>query len=401
VSVNTVVSWTGGDPDPGDTVLYDVYFGVTNPPPKIASNQSGTSYNPGSLVYGTTYYWKIVAWDNHGASTTGPVWYFKTNSLPNVPSNPSPPDHATGVSVNTVISWTGGDPDPSDTVSYDVYFGVTNPPPKVVSNQSGTTYNPGVLSYGTTYYWKIIAWDNHGASSTSPVWDFKTNSLPNVPSNPNPSHNATDVSVNTVLSWAGGDPDPDDTVTYDVYFGIVNPPPKVIGNQSGISYDPGTLNLGTTYYWKIVAWDNHGAHSSGPLWKFTTHINAPPGAPIINGPSGKPKKSYNYTFVAVDPEGDNLSYQINWGDGTVDNWYGPVESNVIITRSHSWKAKGTYTIQARAKDIHGAIGEWGSLSVTMPQNNQLLFQHPFLRFLQRLFERFPHAFPILRYLLDI
>jgi hypothetical protein len=185
-----------------------------------------------------------------------------------------------------------------------------------------------------------------------------------------------------------------------VYFGATYPPAKLASNQSETTYDPGTLAFGTTYYWKIVAWDNHGASSASPVWQFTTHSNAPPGAPIINGPnSGKPGRSYDFTFVAVDPEGDNISYEINWGDGTVDNWFGPVESNVVITRSHTWKTKGTYTIQARAKDVHGAVGEWGTLMVVMPLENQFQFPHPFLWFLQQLFQRFPHAFPLLRHLL--
>ena len=52
-------------------------------------------------------------------------------------------NHATNVDVTMDLSWNGGDPDPGDTVTYDVCFGTTNPPPKVVSNQSATTYNPG------------------------------------------------------------------------------------------------------------------------------------------------------------------------------------------------------------------------------------------------------------------
>lgn len=126
----------------------------------------------------------------------------------------------------------------------------------------------------------------------------------------------------------------------------------------------------------------------------------PPSAPSISGPpSGDEGKSYNYTFVATDPENDNISYEINWGDGTIDSWYGPVASNVSITRNHTWSSKGTYVIQARAKDSHGAIGAWGTLSVTMPQNKPFTFLHAFLRFLQQLFERFPHLFPILRHLM--
>jgi len=42
------------------------------------------------------------------------------------------------------------------------------------NDQSGTTYDPGTLSYDTKYYWKIVATDNHGASTSGPLWDFTT-----------------------------------------------------------------------------------------------------------------------------------------------------------------------------------------------------------------------------------
>jgi len=54
-------------------------------------------------------------------------------------------------------------------VTYDVYFGKTSPPTKVVSNQTETSYNPGTLEYNTTYYWQIIAWDDQGESAEGPI----------------------------------------------------------------------------------------------------------------------------------------------------------------------------------------------------------------------------------------
>jgi uncharacterized repeat protein (TIGR02543 family) len=99
----------------------------------------------------------------------------ETNQPPNTPSDPSPPDTATGVSLSTQLSWVGGDPDVGDTVSYDVYFG-TNPVPitKVAANQSTTMYPPGGLAYETQYFWRIVAWDIHGAMSSGPIWSFLT-----------------------------------------------------------------------------------------------------------------------------------------------------------------------------------------------------------------------------------
>jgi hypothetical protein len=116
--------------------------------------------------------------------------------------------------------------------------------------------------------------------------------------------------------------------------------------------------------------------------------NQPPGAPIINGPnSGKPGNIYSYNFVTEDPNEDNVYYEINWGEGSVEPWNGPHDSNIVISRDHSWDEKGEFTIMARAKDVHGEIGEWSTFEVTMPYSfwwlDGLMDRFPFL---QRLLE---------------
>jgi hypothetical protein len=273
------IKWTGGDPDAGDTVTYQIFMGTTPTPPPIVVNQSDTKYTSGGLSYSTTYYWRIIAWDNHGASASGPLWHFtttaKSNSPPNTPNIPFPTNGSINNDITLVLlTWTGGDPDAGDTVKYDVYFSTSNPPKtKVSANQSALAYNPGAMSYSTTYYWRIIAWDNNGASAIGPVWHFTTkpapNNPPNIPNFPNPANKSTGI-VLSKLQWSGGDPDAGDTVTYDVYFGMTTTPPKVSTNQSGTSYTPLGAGIGKTYYWRIIAWDNHGASAIGPLWNFKT-----------------------------------------------------------------------------------------------------------------------------------
>jgi len=100
--------------------------------------------------------------------------FMEENYSPYTPSNPSPGDGAVGVLTNAGLSWTGGDPDTGDTVTYDVYFGTSASAPLVSNNQSSTTYNLGTLAYNTKYYWKVIATDEYGASTPGPVWDFTT-----------------------------------------------------------------------------------------------------------------------------------------------------------------------------------------------------------------------------------
>ncbi|MBN1280587.1 MAG: hypothetical protein JXA00_02960 [Candidatus Thermoplasmatota archaeon] len=218
VLINKILSWQGGDVNPFDTVTYDVYFGTTSPPPKVASNQSSASYNPGLLSHLTTYYWKIVSWDNHGASTQGPLWQFttKANSPPNTPSNPNPANGATNVPINAQLSWTGGDPDTMDTVTYDVYFGTSSPPPLVVSNKTGANYNPGTMPYTTQYYWKVVSWDNYGLSAQGPEWEFITGEEPNIaPDTPSISGPASGKPGKSyVYKVTGTDPDGDNLYYY-------------------------------------------------------------------------------------------------------------------------------------------------------------------------------------------
>jgi hypothetical protein len=283
ISNNADLSWTGGDPDIVDTVTYDVYFGTSSPPPLVATSQPTATYDPGNMDYLTTYYWQIISWDNRGASTTGPIWHFTTmdevNYPPYLPSDPNPGNHATAVNINADLSWTCGDPNQGDTLTYDVYFGTSSTPPLIVHNQTATTYNPGEMEYLTKYYWKIVAWDNHHASTQGNTWDFTTeqeiNYPPNIPSNPSPANGTTDVQTTPTLSWTGGDPNPHDTVTYDVYFGNTSSPPLVANNQTATVYITGHLDYNTTYYWQIVAWDNHGVSTPGPAWKFTVMPQPP------------------------------------------------------------------------------------------------------------------------------
>jgi hypothetical protein len=121
-----------------------------------------------------------------------------------------------------------------------------------------------------------------------------------------------------------------------------------------------------------------------------------PRPPTITGPAkGKVGVVTKYNFTTTDPDGDEVYYFIDWGDTTNSSWIGSYPSGNQITESHTWSKKGTFTIKAKAKDISGNESDWGTLSVTMPCSYEI----PFFSFWEMLFERFPHVFPILRYLM--
>jgi len=99
------------------------------------------------------------------------------NRAPNMPSDPDPADGATGIGFEVTLSWTGGDPDAGDQVTYDVYFGVPDENgqiPLVSENQTPTSYTPTKLEYDTEYSWGVDVTDNHGLKTEGPIWTFTT-----------------------------------------------------------------------------------------------------------------------------------------------------------------------------------------------------------------------------------
>jgi outer membrane protein assembly factor BamB len=139
-----------------------------------------------------------------------------------------------------------------------------------------------------------------------------------------------------------------------------------------------------------------GGVVNGRIYCFKDGIPGAPDSPTITGPAkGKVKVATEYNFTTTDPNGDTVSYFIDWGDGTTSGWIGPYSSGDVINQSHTWSKKGDYTIQAKAKNSNGNESGWGTLPITMPFS----YETPFLQFVERLLERFPHLFPILRHVL--
>ena len=191
-------------------------------------------------------------------------------------SNPDPTDGAADISLypDLSIKITDADGDRMDIKWYSNLSGtwsVIN----ITSNVFNGTYSistDNINEYEKTYYWKVVVNDSI-TNVESDTFEFTTmppNTPPNIPFNPDPSDGASDVDIDSDLSWIGGDIDPGSSVTYDVYFGTSSSPSVFYHNISFDSYELETLSYNTTYYWKIVAYDNNDNRTDGPIWQFTT-----------------------------------------------------------------------------------------------------------------------------------
>ena len=95
--------------------------------------------------------------------------------------DPTPPDGARDVSINTLLAWKLG----ADAVSHDVYLGTSldevdqagraNPLSVLVGrNQDANTYDPlDQLDFDATYYWRVDEVSVDGTVTQGAVWQFE------------------------------------------------------------------------------------------------------------------------------------------------------------------------------------------------------------------------------------
>ena len=177
-------------------------------------------------------------------------------------TGPSPANGATDVPLDTILSWWPG----FGAVSHDGYMG-TSSPPAFIGNTPEVTFDPvdfGGLAPSTTYYWQLNAVQADGTTHTGAVWSFTT--APGEATQPDPADKAVGVAIDATLSWLPGAI----AASHDVYFGTSSPP-ALIGNQAEASFDPGPLEMETTYYWQVDEVEADGTTVyTGDIWSFKT-----------------------------------------------------------------------------------------------------------------------------------
>jgi hypothetical protein len=110
-----------------------------------------------------------------GKVTTAVIYLrpeYAGNNPPNEPHSPAPGNGLKVIGPSINLTWEADDPD-GDLIFYDVYFGKTNPPLKIISGDIfNRTIKVDSLEKSTTYYWKICVKDWYGASAMGQVWEL-------------------------------------------------------------------------------------------------------------------------------------------------------------------------------------------------------------------------------------
>ncbi|MHC4584939.1 MAG: LamG-like jellyroll fold domain-containing protein, partial [Planctomycetota bacterium] len=267
------------------------------------------------------------------------------------------PDPADGMTIEqnwTNLGWQAG----TWAVSHDLYFGTDYDAVDQGAESTfiGNTTNtfqvvgfpgfpaPEGLQPGMIYYWRVdeVNPDNSDSPWKGVVWSFTL--PPRGAYKPIPADTMKFVQTNAQLSWTAkwG------AALFGVYFGTDQ---AEVENATGaapsgkLTFDPGTLELDTTYYWRVDSFDG-ATWSTGDVWSFTT---TRPGGGLVGeyanyggGVPDPPESPFqNVTLTRIDP---GIDFQ--WGNsspepGVIDEdnfavrWTGELE--VPLTGRYTFK----------------------------------------------------------------
>jgi hypothetical protein len=178
------------------------------------------------------------------------------------PALTSPANGATGVGASPTLTWTAV----TNATSYEVYFGAT-PGPGLATTVSGASFQPGALTAGAVYYWRVVA-RNATSSASSATYSFTVaaeagGTTPGI-TLLSPANGATGIGYSTAMQWAAVQ----GATGYDLYVGTTTTPGR-IGTVRGTSVTVSGFWPSTVFYWKVVARTPSGSVTS-PVWSFGT-----------------------------------------------------------------------------------------------------------------------------------
>ncbi|MBN2183420.1 MAG: discoidin domain-containing protein [Sedimentisphaerales bacterium] len=371
VAFDVDLTWTPGAYAP-DTSGHNVYFSdnfddVNNGVALVGPSQDASSYDPGRLEFGVTYYWRVDEANSVSGWDRGDIWQFTTESFSYPISagniNATASSQVEGQGPENTVNESGLVDGLHSNSTYDMWVTVENETlPAWIQYEFNKTYKLdqmlvwnyngaslltglGLKDITVEYSTDGVDWilndsvsvcnqapgaNNYAATTTVPFggvavkyvkitatanWfdnlmtqyglsEVRFLYIPTNARNPVPDDGATDVAIDTSLGWRAGR----EAAEHNVYISIDQQ--AVIGGTvapvtvSRAGYGPLALDLGSTYYWRVDEVNNAG---TAQVWEGGTWNFTTEESLVVDD-----FESYN--DIPQGEEGSSLIY-LTWVDG--------------------------------------------------------------------------------------
>ena len=200
------------------------------------------------------------------------------NKAPSTPTQSAPTNNQLCIDNVVTFQWSASTDPEGDAISYQLQIATDNLFSQNLQTITSSSTSTSVsLAKGVAYYWRIRSDDaRNNSSGYSSIYSFYTegdgesNHLPFSPAVVTPTLNATVQEASTTLEWTASDADTNDTLTFDVFFGTVNPPTTKVSENQSVTILNVELASSLNYYWKVIVKDDKGGITIGQIWNFNT-----------------------------------------------------------------------------------------------------------------------------------
>src|SRR5581483_6740075 len=334
---------------------YDLYA-------KLGSEPTTTSFDASST--GSTSS-ESIAKTPAGAGT----WYIMVNAVQGsgqytltatLRSKPSAPTIAQGPNPQfpNQPTWLNGSATGGSTLTYTIAWGDSTTSPPLGPFASGTSYS-AQHNYGAvgTYTATVTVTDQFGLSNSNTgnvnIRDVAVGST-------DPSWGGlTSLTLNGTVSSMNGLSSVDTWFVYGQTTSYGSSTSHVTRSATGsFSVQVPGLATNTLFHYKLMMQNSMGTSDGGDRTVSTADNGA--GAPTLSvSPSVTARSELVWANgSAVHPQGANLTYSIDWKDGTNTSTFpasGNVSSGTTFSLTHTYSSRGTYLVTATATDEYGVV----------------------------------------------
>jgi len=231
---------------------------------------------PGTLVNGNWYFWRVRSVNVNGSSEYSSVFGFRTiSATPMIPVLLTPTHGSIGISVVTTFDWE----DVSGAEIYKIQVSGDSLFNNIVIDVDSMTVSEfsndlSPLNENTTYYWRVNAANKGGEGEYSSVFTFTTeSSQPPAPVLLSPKNGASNIELTPVLDW--NDADNIESV-YEIEIALDNEFTEIVFAKSGLNVSEYTVETPlaqvTEHFWRIRYHSQSGSSEWSEGWSFTTTL---------------------------------------------------------------------------------------------------------------------------------
>jgi len=314
----------------------DVMFATSNTVIAITD-----SVNIDTLLYGTTYYWRVKAISINDTSNWSVV---KSFTVIDIPQLVSPINSAVNQMPDIFLKWMRIEGSTKYIIEYDTALLFSNP---LILTAVDTTIIPNNFLFGKTYYWRVKAISGTDTSNWSSVYSFTVvNTLNQI----SPNNNAI-TTVAVVLKWESissvthYECQLDTTINFNssllksLVIDCDVPVVQAFSTQS---------LLGMDYFWRVRAINSGDTSAWSTVRKFTTLNNltlAMPYNGAINQMPDVSLRSFNLTGISnylfeldTTPMFDSFLYTLSYPGSNVP-FVETATTELLFGTKYFWRAK--------------------------------------------------------------